>query len=468
MPELKLKFENDTDNNANEVNKCTDVCIGYENGSGNEIYTYARIESLLYDCTNEQSNECKKYFGSGLQLLKKIISSIAHKRYSDNYEDDFNINLFDASTLKYIKDVDKDDASSIALYHDVPVNLGGYLLLKRNFTYYETFGFFMNDMVYYEGTELVGRNSYFDDLFQYQRYQKLLSDFKTNNIYELRLTVANLKYTDIISVNETLLFNKLQEIYGIFLPDNIKLLLLEFNNKLNIYNDYLNQNPGYKDLTLKQIFLELGSKQLPDTLTGPFGSISSANLNDDINNFITCRNYLMDDYFYIILWCDACKLNLPILSNEKCDDFNSYALKIYKNNHPLQIPEMDRICSYFLSKGAIIIDEDVKNKLLGLSGGGSSNTDNIKTLKRRSGKNSKTGNRTKRNNQKMKTKRKSVLSKNYIKQKQIYATIDELIPIESINILTTTKDNAVKQQRKKKRKKVHKRMSFVGKIKSRK
>jgi hypothetical protein len=176
----------------------------------------------------------------------------------------------------------------------------------------------------------------------------------------------------------------------------------------------------------------------------------------------------MDDYFYIILWCDACKLNLPILSNEKCDDFNSYALKIYKNNHPLQIPEMNRICSYFLSKGAIIIDEDVKNKLLGLSGGGSSNTDNIKTLKRRSGKNSKTGNRTKRNNQKMKTKRKSVLSKNYIKQKQIYATIDELIPIESINILTTTKDNAVKQQRKKKRKKVHKRMSFVGKIKSRK
>ena len=39
----------------------------------------------------------------------------------------------------------------------------------------------------------------------------------------------------------------------------------------------------------------------------------------------------MDDYFYIILWCDACKLNLPDLYNQKCDDFNSYALKIYKN-----------------------------------------------------------------------------------------------------------------------------------------
>jgi hypothetical protein len=71
MPELKLKFENDTDNNVDEENECTDVCIGYENGNGNEIYTYARIDSLLYDCTNEQSNECKNHFGSGSQLLKK-------------------------------------------------------------------------------------------------------------------------------------------------------------------------------------------------------------------------------------------------------------------------------------------------------------------------------------------------------------------------------------------------------------
>ena len=46
MPEYKLQFEDETDENIDKHNDCTDVNMGYSYGS----YTYARIDSLLYDC----------------------------------------------------------------------------------------------------------------------------------------------------------------------------------------------------------------------------------------------------------------------------------------------------------------------------------------------------------------------------------------------------------------------------------
>lgn len=343
----------------NQNNQCFKVVLETNTNKINDVYS-AEIQDLLYSVRDEQT-ECNKY-GSGSQILKKILKSLCRYKLHEN----FSVQLYDASSIKKIKEIDNNDDSTVSLQ----VDLAGFLLLKRNLTFYETFGFFYN-IVDYE--------------FEFNELLTILSE---------QLIIACRNNLSDINLNEFL--TKTTE-------DTLQLLFTAYiwNTDTNVFKDINTNKYKFKKLLINcynikyylEKYLEFFETETKTKLKLKFkdlinyGSfikppvLNNNNNLEEMNDFIYCRNSLIYFYKDLVKILDIIKIFGTLSLREKIDlnilydaveclnsEYCSFTIGAYKNDEMDFPKNYNKIIEYFLESGCILIDpeyiEVMKNKEL--------------------------------------------------------------------------------------------------------
>jgi hypothetical protein len=364
-----LTEQNENYNCFNVLVTCNnDAIITTTNLSETTLYQ-AEVDSLYYGLEEQERNECmyKYKYGSGSQLLRTILKSLM----SFNLGANFFVSLFDAATILAIKgvdiDVDLKEESDFMTQHATPktkINLAGYLLLKRNLTFYETFGFFISEENYYTGET------------NFSNYVDLLTKYKELGLIDCRGKLAKIKLSDYIQ-DGTDWFGLVSNAYNPLTPDKnkryINPLLNSINNLIVDYLDYFNDDDEKSKLTFKSI-IKYGSND----------DKKPSNLGDDrLPEFLNTRTRLIAAYCILVFKLDSLKLSQSGMTKMEhsvsvhCQYFDNYTLGIYKRGGrqlfetPIGEGENKKsLYDYFLEKGCVLIGPECISQLqTGVVGG---------------------------------------------------------------------------------------------------